>query len=147
MQFEVSRSAVDKDGYMTKYFKKGFIDDDNVVHVTEEKGTEPELIEKNNDPTHQESKFRRKCKFIDEDNKFIKEYENKLRNINEKEILMKSIESVKLALKSRMESELSETLLIDYKTICAIRDELGTFRNLSKKSKLVLAQMEEIYVK
>ena len=126
MQFEVSRSAVDKDGYMTKYFKKGFIDDDNVVHVTEEKGTEPELIEKNNDPTHQESKFRRKCKFIDEDNKFIKEYENKLRNINEKEILMKSI---------------------DYKTICAIRDELGTFRNLSKKSKLVLAQMEEIYVK
>lgn len=142
MEFELSRFARDIDGNKTNYYKKGYIDENNTIHIVEEKGTKPELKQSYELP-------KRPCKyfFSKEDAKFIEEYEEKLKNEKESQNLMKTISNVKSNIKSKMESTLSEALLTDFKTICSLYNGLQTFQSLPKESTAVLNKLVEMYGK
>lgn len=143
MEFEVSQFARDKDGNKTKYYKKGFIDENNNIHIIEEKGRNPKLKQFYND--YRLPKRTNKYFFSKEDTKFIEEYEKKLKNENESQKVMKMLLNVKSNIKSKMESTLSEVLLTDFKTVCSLYNELQTFQRLTKESMVILNKLVEMY--
>ena len=163
MQFEVSRYAIDKDGHKTSYYKKGYIDEKNVVHVTEESGEKPsnkqlkreinsQKIEskpeqKRGEPiTIKVGKPSSRSKFDnripDEDAKFMEEYEKKLK-ANSSDGLKKRIVAVKDKLKKKMENEISEELLVDYRAITYVLNELEISGKLSSDANTVLQELEK----
>lgn len=126
MNFEVSRYSIDKNGRKSNYYKKGYIDEHDQLHITEERGTLPTK------------------KALTDDDKFLAEYERKIEKENGKKVLGERITSVKNKLRAKMEKEVSKDLALNYRAIINIQDEFNMNGSLSKEAMNILNDIAKI---